>query len=41
MKCNNLGGGIVSFDNVIDIDHNFLKSYISWLKESDNKLLLI
>lgn len=35
MKINNHGGGVVSFDDVIQVDQSFLKEYISWLKEPD------
>ncbi len=33
MEYHNFGGGVVSFDNVIDIDQEFLKQYILWLRE--------
>jgi len=35
MEYHNFGGGVVSFDNVIDIDQEFLKQYILWLREKE------
>ena len=38
IKYHNHGGGVVSFDNVIDVDQVFLKEYVSWLKEKEENI---
>jgi hypothetical protein len=37
MKVNNHGGGIVSFDNAIELNRNFFNSYIKWLREAEEE----
>lgn len=38
IKYHNHGGGVVSFDNVIDVDQVFLKKYVSWLQEKEETI---
>lgn len=38
IKYNDHGGGVVSFDNVIDVDQVFLKEYVSWLQEKEETI---
>jgi hypothetical protein len=38
IKYHNHGGGVVSFDNVIDVDQKFLKEYILWLQEKEENI---
>lgn len=37
MKVNNHGSGIVSCDNVIELDRNFFNRYIKWLREAEEE----
>jgi hypothetical protein len=38
IKYHNHGGGVVSFDNVINVDQAFLKEYVSWLQEKEETI---
>ena len=38
IKYHNHGGGVVSFDNVIDVDQVFLKQYVLWLQEKEENI---
>jgi hypothetical protein len=37
IKYHDYGGGVVSFDNVIDVDQKFLKEYVLWLQEKEEE----
>ena len=38
IKYHNYGGGVVSFDNVIDVDKKFLKQYVLWLEKKEEDI---
>jgi hypothetical protein len=38
IRYNDHGGGVVSFDNVIDVDQQFLKQYVLWLQQKEEDI---